>query len=71
MKFDEQMSRRLEAMYRAPDIVGRRRAVMQALAACSGERIVDVGSGPGLMAAELADAVSERGKCAAWTTAKI
>lgn len=35
---------------------------MEALAPQSGEHIVDIGSGPGLMAAELADAVSERGK---------
>jgi ubiquinone/menaquinone biosynthesis C-methylase UbiE len=62
MEFDEQMSRSLEARYSAPDIVGRRRTVMQALAVRTGERIVDVGSGPGLMAVELADAVGERGK---------
>ncbi len=62
MRFDEKTSRRVEAMYTSPDVVGRRRAVMEALAAQSGERIIDIGSGPGLMAAELADAVSERGK---------
>jgi len=62
MRFDEQTSRRVEAMYTSPDVVARRRAVMEALAPRSGERIIDIGSGPGLMAAELADAVSERGK---------
>ena len=62
MKFDEQTSRRMEAMYTSPDVIARRRAVMEALAPRSGERIIDIGSGPGLMAAELADAVSERGK---------
>lgn len=62
MKFDEQLSRRLEAMYSATDILGRRQAVLQALAPRSAERIVDVGSGPGLMAEELADLVGARGK---------
>jgi arsenite methyltransferase len=62
MKFDEQTSRRLEAMYASPDVVGRRRAVMEALAVRKAERIVDIGSGPGLMAAELADAVGREGK---------
>lgn len=62
MKFDEATSRRLEAMYQSPDVIGRRRAVMQALAPRKGERIIDVGSGPGLMAEELADVVGKDGK---------
>jgi len=62
MQFDEKLSRRLEVMYSAPDVLGRRKAVLQALAPRSAERIIDVGSGPGLMAAELADVVGQRGK---------
>ena len=65
MKFDDEMFRRLEAMYAAPDVVGRRRAVMHALAVRSGEKILDVGSGPGLMASELADAVGRTGTISA------
>jgi hypothetical protein len=44
MKFDDAMFRRLEAMYAAPDVVARRRAVMHALAVRSGEKILDVAS---------------------------
>ena len=62
MQFDEKLSRRLEGMYSAPDVLARRKAVLQALAPRSAERIIDVGSGPGLMAAELADVVGQRGK---------
>lgn len=61
MAFGGQLSRRLETMYLSPDIVARRRAVLRALAPRDAERIVDIGSGPGLMAAELADLVGERG----------
>lgn len=61
MQFDEKLSRRLDAMYSAPDVLGRRKAVLQALAPRSGERIIDIGSGPGLMAVELAEIVGERG----------
>jgi arsenite methyltransferase len=62
MQFDEKLSRRLEAMYSAPDVLGRRKAVLQALSPRSAEKIIDIGSGPGLMAAELAEMVGERGK---------
>src|SRR5262245_4818662 len=72
MQFDEKLSRRLEVMYSAPDVLARRKAVLQALAPRSAERIIDVGSGPGLMAAELADAVGQHGKvCGVDTSASM
>ncbi len=62
MEFDETASRRLLRIYTTPDVVEQRRIVLQALAPEAGERVLDIGSGPGLMAAELAAAVGAAGR---------
>jgi arsenite methyltransferase len=59
--FDEQAARRIEAIYRIGDAVRRRRIVREALAAAPGERILDVGCGPGFYCAELLDDVGQSG----------
>ncbi len=59
--FDEEMARSIEAMYRIRDAVDRRRLVREKLAAQPGERILDVGCGPGFYCLELAESVGERG----------
>jgi arsenite methyltransferase len=51
--FDAELLPRLEALYRTSDIVRRRRLVREALAAVDGERVLDVGCGPGFYATEL------------------
>jgi ubiquinone/menaquinone biosynthesis C-methylase UbiE len=61
MEFNEELARQLDAMYRARDVVRRRRLVLDALAAEDGERILDVGCGPGYYLAELATEVGEGG----------
>jgi arsenite methyltransferase len=61
MEFDEEASRRVEATYRTPDVVEQRRAVLAALALAPGERVLDIGSGPGLLAREMAEAVGPDG----------
>lgn len=61
-KFDEATSQRLEAIYLTPDVVSQRRQVMQALQLVPGERVLDIGSGPGLLAAEVAAAVGPEGR---------
>jgi arsenite methyltransferase len=61
MEFDEVASRWLLKTYMTPDIVQQRRIVLEALAPEQGERVLDIGSGPGLMAAELAAAVGPDG----------
>jgi arsenite methyltransferase len=59
--FDEDWARRIEAVYEIEDAVRRRRIVRDALAAAPGERIADVGCGPGFYCAELAGAVGPGG----------
>ena len=62
LAFDEETGRRLEALYRMGDSLRRRRLVRAALRATSGERILDVGCGPGFFCAELLDEVGPDGK---------
>ena len=59
--FDEDASNRIEAMYRSRDAARRRRLVRQALHAAPGERILDVGCGPGFYCAELLEEVGASG----------
>ncbi|HEY3727480.1 MAG TPA: methyltransferase domain-containing protein [Solirubrobacteraceae bacterium] len=61
MLFDETASRRLLATYLTPDIVRQRRQVLTLLDPRPGERILDLGSGPGLLAEEIAVAVGAGG----------
>src|SRR5688572_13310165 len=68
--FDEATSRRIEAMYRSEDAVRRRRAVLAALRPSAGERVVDIGTGPGFVARELADAVGPGGNVLAVDTSE-
>jgi hypothetical protein len=47
LEFDEHAAKRIEAMYLIGDAVRRRKIVREALRASPGERILDVGCGPG------------------------
>ena len=61
LEFDEGLGEQLEVVYRTRDILRRRRLVHEALAAQPGERILDVGCGPGFYVAELLEAVGPEG----------
>jgi ubiquinone/menaquinone biosynthesis C-methylase UbiE len=61
LAFDEQTGRQLEALYQIGDTVVRREVARTALAATRGERILDVGCGPGFFCAELLEEVGEHG----------
>ena len=62
LQFDPRMSRQVEAMYTTADVVEQRRIVRAALALRSGDRVLDVGVGPGLLAAEMATEVGPSGR---------
>jgi arsenite methyltransferase len=64
LAFDEQTGRRLEEIYRTRDVLRRRRLVHEALGAAPGERVLDVGCGPGFFVAELLDRVGPEGAVA-------
>jgi arsenite methyltransferase len=59
--FDTAASHQLEAVYLTPDVVEQRHATLRALGLRAGEHVLDVGSGPGLLAAEMARAVGPAG----------
>ena len=61
LEFDEKAARQLEAVYLIADAVRRRRIVREALGATPGERVLDVGCGPGFYCAELLEDVGPSG----------
>jgi arsenite methyltransferase len=61
LSFDEAQSRAVEAVYATQDIVGQRRATLRALDLRPGDRVVDIGCGPGFLAQEIAETVRRAG----------
>jgi arsenite methyltransferase len=61
LTFDADLLPRLEALYRTSDVVRRRRLVRDAVGAGPGERILDVGCGPGFYSTELLEQVGPSG----------
>jgi ubiquinone/menaquinone biosynthesis C-methylase UbiE len=61
IEYDEAWSRRVEAIYVTSDVVAQRQAVVNMLELRPGERVLDVGSGPGLLAHDMASAVGKTG----------
>jgi arsenite methyltransferase len=61
LEFDERAARHIQRVYSTPDVVAQRERVLALLSPRPGERILDVGSGPGFLVASLADAVGPDG----------
>jgi arsenite methyltransferase len=61
LEFDDDAARRIEAMYHTRDAGRRRGLVLAALGASPGDRILDVGCGPGFYCAEVLDQVGPEG----------
>ena len=61
LQFDDAQSRRVEAVYTTPDVVEQRRTVLGLLGPRAGERVLDLGVGPGFLASEVAALVGPDG----------
>lgn len=61
LTFDAAAARSIEKMYVTPDVTLQRARFVQLLAPKPGERILDVGMGPGFLTYDLAPIVGERG----------
>jgi arsenite methyltransferase len=59
--FDEDMAKQLEVVYRSRDILRRRRILREAILAQPGERILDIGCGPGFYVVEFLEEVGPEG----------
>jgi arsenite methyltransferase len=61
LEFDEEASRRVVEAYSTADVIAQRRMTLEKLGLTAAERVLDVGSGPGMLAAEMAEAVGSGG----------
>ena len=59
--FDAATTKRVEALYLTPDVVAQRAEILNSLALRMGERVLDVGVGPGLLAYDMAATVGPDG----------
>jgi ubiquinone/menaquinone biosynthesis C-methylase UbiE len=64
LAFSEQAAQHLVAVYSTPDVVAQRDAILQRLALRGGERVLDIGSGPGFLCESMAEAVGPSGRIA-------
>jgi arsenite methyltransferase len=69
LEFDENLVQSMEVLYNRRDVLRRRHLVHSALDAQSGERLLDVGCGPGFYVTELLDRVGPEGRVTGIDTA--
>ncbi|MDH3281358.1 MAG: methyltransferase domain-containing protein [Gammaproteobacteria bacterium] len=62
IEFDEKESKDTERVYLAPEVVRQRMRTLEVLNPRAGERIIDVGCGPGLLVHDLATEVGPEGR---------
>ncbi len=61
LEYDDEATQQLIAVYITPDIVAQRKEFLSSFELKAGERVLDVGSGPGFLATALAEAVGSSG----------
>jgi arsenite methyltransferase len=65
LQFDDAASRHLEAIYQAPTVAARRQRALALLDLHAGDAVLDIGTGPGFLAAEIASEVGPSGRVSA------
>ncbi len=60
--YDEAMARQQEKLAATPDMLAQRRAMLQLLDLKEGERVLDVGSGNGILTREMLEIVGRSGQ---------
>src|SRR5258705_2267166 len=61
LTFTEEAARQLARVYLTPDVVAQRSETMKQLALSPGERVLDIGCGPGFLCESIAAAVGSGG----------
>lgn len=61
LKFDDQHAYQAEIQYQSPEMIWQREEVRALLALQTGDRVLDIGCGPGILAGEMADEVGLSG----------
>jgi arsenite methyltransferase len=61
LEFDEETTRKVEALYETPGVKARRRIIAEKIALKPGEHVIDIGSGPGFLARDMAASVGPSG----------
>jgi 2-polyprenyl-3-methyl-5-hydroxy-6-metoxy-1,4-benzoquinol methylase len=62
LSYSAEAARTLVAIYSTPDVVAQREATTRRLALQPGERIIDVGCGPGFLCESMANCVGAAGQ---------
>lgn len=59
--FDDRAASWVEALYQTPEIIAQRHCTLQRLSLQPGEQVLDIGTGPGFLLAEMAEQVGPHG----------
>ena len=62
ISFDGETAKRVDRIYQTPEVIAQRQYTLDHLALKPGERVLDIGCGPGLLTLQMADIVGPDGK---------
>lgn len=61
LQYDEAFSKKIEQIYLTPDVIEQRDAALSIIELQAGEKVLDVGAGPGMTTHDIAECVGESG----------